>query len=34
VLVDDAQVLAGGVAVPVTWWLDAFPAAVLDRTDA
>jgi (1->4)-alpha-D-glucan 1-alpha-D-glucosylmutase len=34
VLVDDAQVLAGGAAVPVTWWLDAFPVAVLDRTDA
>jgi (1->4)-alpha-D-glucan 1-alpha-D-glucosylmutase len=33
VLVDDAQVLAGGGAVPVTWWLDGFPVAVLDRTD-
>ncbi len=34
VLADDAQVLAGGAQVPVTWWLDAFPVAVLDRTDA
>jgi (1->4)-alpha-D-glucan 1-alpha-D-glucosylmutase len=34
VLADDSQVLAGGVALPVTWWLDAFPVAVLDRTDA
>jgi (1->4)-alpha-D-glucan 1-alpha-D-glucosylmutase len=34
VLADDAQVLAGGAGVPVTWWLDAFPAAVLERTDA
>ncbi len=34
VLADDAQVLAGDAPVPVTWWLDNFAAAVLDRTDA
>jgi (1->4)-alpha-D-glucan 1-alpha-D-glucosylmutase len=34
VLADDAQVLAGGAGVPVSWWLDGFPVAVLDRTDA
>lgn len=34
VLADDAQVLAGGAPVAIEWWLDAFPAAVLDRTDA
>lgn len=33
VLEDDAQVVAGGVDVPVTWWLDRFPVAVLDRAD-
>jgi (1->4)-alpha-D-glucan 1-alpha-D-glucosylmutase len=31
VLEDDAQVVAGGGPVRVTWWLDRFPVAVLDR---
>ncbi len=34
VLADDAAVCAGGGSVPVARWLDAFPVAVLDRTDA
>jgi (1->4)-alpha-D-glucan 1-alpha-D-glucosylmutase len=34
VLTDDASVVTGGAAVPVSRWLDAFPVAVLDRTDA
>ena len=33
VLADDSQVVAGGTAVPVSQWLDAFPVAVLDRSD-
>ena len=33
VLADDAPVLTGGTQVAVTEWLDAFPVAVLDRTD-
>jgi (1->4)-alpha-D-glucan 1-alpha-D-glucosylmutase len=34
VLTDDASVVTGGAAVPVSRWLDAFPVAVLSRTDA
>jgi (1->4)-alpha-D-glucan 1-alpha-D-glucosylmutase len=34
VLTDDAQVVVGGAGVAVSWWLDTFPVAVLDRTDA
>ena len=33
VLADGPQVVAGGTAVPVSQWLDAFPVAVLDRSD-
>ena len=33
VLTDDAPVIIGGTQVAVTEWLDAFPVAVLDRTD-
>jgi (1->4)-alpha-D-glucan 1-alpha-D-glucosylmutase len=33
VLADGSQVVAGGAAVPVSQWLDAFPVAVLDRSD-
>jgi len=32
VLADDAQVVTGGEAVTLEWWLDRFPVAVLDRT--
>jgi len=32
VLADDAQVVTGGDAVTLEWWLDRFPVAVLDRT--
>jgi (1->4)-alpha-D-glucan 1-alpha-D-glucosylmutase len=31
VLEDDAQVVAGGASTRVTWWLDHFPVAVLER---
>jgi (1->4)-alpha-D-glucan 1-alpha-D-glucosylmutase len=34
VLADHDEELAGGTAVPVARWLDAFPVGVLDRTDA
>ena len=33
VLADGSPVVDGGTAVPVAQWLDAFPVAVLDRTD-
>ncbi len=33
VMADDVDVFAGGTTVPVAWWLDAFPVAVLDRSD-
>ncbi len=33
VLVDGSQVVDGGTAVRVSQWFDAFPIAVLDRTD-
>lgn len=32
VLADDAQVVTGGEPVTLSWWLDRFPVAVLDRT--
>ena len=31
VLEDDAQVVAGGAPIRVTWWLEHFPVALLDR---
>jgi (1->4)-alpha-D-glucan 1-alpha-D-glucosylmutase len=34
VLADGSQVVDGGMSVPVSRWLDAFPVAVLDRTTA
>jgi len=33
VLTDDAPVIVGDTAVQLSWWLDHFPVAVLDRTD-